>query len=92
MNWLLSRLKERSTWSAVITLAGITGLSIAPELKEQIITAATAIVAVIFAITSDPPKVAAIAQEVANVKCAEVPQTIVSPELTEEQQNELQAN
>lgn len=53
MSWLLLRLKERSTWTALLTLASIGGLSLAPELKEQIITAATAVVAVIFAVTAD---------------------------------------
>lgn len=56
MNWVLSRLKERSTWTALITLAGIAGLNVAPELAEQIITAATSVVAVIFAITADDKK------------------------------------
>lgn len=55
MNWILNRLKERSTWSALITLSGLIGINLKPELTEAIITAGTAIVALIFAVTEDKP-------------------------------------
>jgi hypothetical protein len=96
MNWILNRFKERSTWSALITLVGIVGVNLQPELQEQIITAALAIVSVIFAFTTDPPKAADIAQEVVNATAgvSSVPaggsgQTITSPPLTDEQRNAL---
>lgn len=71
--WLLSRLKERSTWSAIIALASLAGLKIAPELKEQIVTTATGIVALIFALTADSKP--AVPEAATNVTAAE-PQRI----------------
>lgn len=53
MEWLKKRIAERSTWLGIITLAGICGYSIRPELQEQILTAISAVVAVIFTVTSD---------------------------------------
>ena len=47
MNWLLSRLKERSTWLALFTLAGLLGMKIEPELREHIINAILAVAAVV---------------------------------------------
>ena len=46
MNWLLNRLKERSTWLAIFTLAGLFGMKIEPELREHIINAILAVAAV----------------------------------------------
>lgn len=57
MNWIKKRIAERSTWLGILTLAGICGYDIAPELKEQILTAIAAIVAVIFTVTSDKKRV-----------------------------------
>jgi hypothetical protein len=47
MNWLLNRLKERSTWLAIFTMAGLVGIKIEPELREVIINAILAVAAVI---------------------------------------------
>lgn len=63
VEWLKRRAAERSTWLGLLTLAGICGYDIAPELKEQILTAVTAIVAVIFAVTSDTKKVEVVDDE-----------------------------
>ena len=46
MNWLLNRLKEKSTWLAIFTLAGLFGMKIEPELREHIINAILAVAAV----------------------------------------------
>jgi len=46
MNWFLNRLKERSTWLAIFTLAGLFGMKIEPELREHIINAILAVAAV----------------------------------------------
>ena len=61
MNWLLKRLKERSTWTGIITLASIAGLNLQPEQKELIVSIGTALVALIFTFTADqkPEKPAA---------------------------------
>lgn len=53
MNWILDRLKERSTWVSIITLASMAGLKLSPELREQIITGAVTLVSIIFAVTAD---------------------------------------
>ncbi len=47
MNWLLNRLKERSTWLAIFTLAGLVGIKIEPEFREAIINAILAVAAVV---------------------------------------------
>ena len=47
MNWLLNRLKERSTWLAIFTLAGLAGIQIDPEFREAIINAILAVAAVV---------------------------------------------
>lgn len=46
MTWLLNRLKEKSTWIAIFTLAGLVGIKIDPELREHIINAILAVAAV----------------------------------------------
>lgn len=46
MKWLLARLKEKSTWLAIFTLAGLLGMKIEPELREHIINAILAVAAV----------------------------------------------
>lgn len=47
MNWLLNRLKERSTWLAIFTLLGLVGIKLEPELRELIINAILAVAAVV---------------------------------------------
>jgi hypothetical protein len=46
MRWLLDRLKERSTWLAIFTFAGLVGMKVEPELRELIINAILGIAAV----------------------------------------------
>lgn len=46
MKWLLARLKEKSTWVAIFTLAGLLGMKIEPEFREAIINAILAVAAV----------------------------------------------
>ena len=53
--WILDRVKERSTWMGLFLLAGAVGLAVTPEHKELVITAATAVVAVIAALARDKP-------------------------------------
>ena len=57
MEWLKKRIAERSTWIGVMALAGICGYTIKPELQEQILTAISAVVAIIFTVTSDKKRV-----------------------------------
>jgi len=56
LEWIKKRVVERSTWVGILALAGIFGVNISPELKEQILTAITALVAVIFTVTADREK------------------------------------
>lgn len=56
MNWWIARMKEKSTWLAVFTLASLVGVQIEPELKDRLIEAilaAAAVVAFIFKETDD---------------------------------------
>ena len=53
MTWILNRLKERSTWTALITILGLCGVKIAPELQTTIIEAVVAVVSIVFAVTAD---------------------------------------
>ena len=47
MMGLLNRLKERSTWLAIFTVAGLVGIKIEPEFREAIINAILAVAAVV---------------------------------------------
>jgi hypothetical protein len=47
MNWLIDRLKERSTWLGIFTLAGLLGAKLEPELRELIINAILGVAAVV---------------------------------------------
>jgi hypothetical protein len=78
LKWILSRLKERSTWGGIFTLATLAGAKIAPELRETIITAGTAAIGLVLALTADPKAVS-----------TEPAQTITSPEPTAEQRATL---
>ncbi len=46
MNWLIDRLKERSSWIAIFTFAGLFGIKLEPEFREAIINAILAVAAV----------------------------------------------
>ena len=53
MNWLLNRLKEKSTWTGLITLASIAGYSLRPDQRELVVTLGTSLVALIFTFTAE---------------------------------------
>lgn len=53
--WLLNRLKEKSTWLAIFTMAGLFGMKIEPELREYIINAILAVAAVAAFIFQEKP-------------------------------------
>lgn len=56
IDYILARGKEKSTWATVLTLVlGATGLHLAPELQEQIITAGIAILTAIGILTAEKP-------------------------------------
>ena len=57
MNWLLDRLKEKSTWLGVFTLASLFGMKIEPELREYIINAILAVAAVAAFVFKEPAKI-----------------------------------
>jgi hypothetical protein len=45
--WLAERLKERSTWLAILAIAGLFGIQIEPELRTHITDALMAIAAIV---------------------------------------------
>jgi hypothetical protein len=47
MNWLLNRLKERSSWLGLFTLFGLLGMKLNPELQELITQAILAVAAIV---------------------------------------------
>ena len=56
MNWLIARLKEKSTWLALFTFAGLFGINIEPELREYIINAIIAVAAVAAFVFKEPAR------------------------------------
>lgn len=57
LNWLLDRLKEKTTWGIIITTAStFLGVQLAPELQESITTIGLAIVALIGGLSTEAPK------------------------------------
>jgi hypothetical protein len=55
MNWLITRLHERSTWLAIFALAGLFGIKLEPELREYIINAIIAVAAVVAFMYKEKP-------------------------------------
>lgn len=54
LDFLLSRLKERSTWTTLLALvATVTGATFAPELKEAIVSAGLGVVSLIAVLTKE---------------------------------------
>jgi hypothetical protein len=47
MEWIIERLKEASTWRGIVTLLGAIGISISPELVNQIGLVVVAIIGAI---------------------------------------------
>lgn len=52
-NFLITRLKERSTWMGLITIVTAAGVALSPEQVEAIITAGAAVVGAIAVFTKD---------------------------------------
>ncbi len=42
-DWIIARLREKSTWLGLVSLLGAAGLAISPELSASIVTAGLAI-------------------------------------------------
>jgi hypothetical protein len=55
MNWLLDRLKEKSSWLAIFTVIGLVGIKIEPELREVIINAILAVAALAAFVFKETP-------------------------------------
>ena len=53
MNWLKNRLKERSTWLGLITLASIAGYSVTDVQRDLIVTIGTTLAALVMTFTTD---------------------------------------
>lgn len=54
MKWIIERLKEKSTWIAIFTvLASVGGVTVAPELKEAIISTGLGIVSLVAILTKE---------------------------------------
>ena len=53
IDYIVARLKERSTWLGLISLATALGLLLTPEQQEQIIAAGMAIAGFVGAFTRD---------------------------------------
>lgn len=50
LNWILERLKEKSTWGAIFTvLATVVGVKLSPAMQTEITTIGMAVVAIIAA-------------------------------------------
>lgn len=58
LTWLLARLKEKTTWAAIITTgATVFGINVAPEQAEAITQIGLALVAGIAVFSTEKPKV-----------------------------------
>jgi len=57
VNWLIARLKEPSTWRGLIWLATAFGVSLRPEVWEQITAVGMAVAGLIGVITRENPPV-----------------------------------
>lgn len=53
LNYILTRLKERSTWQGLILLATVFGASISPEHAEAIATTGATIMGGVWTLTHD---------------------------------------
>lgn len=54
-DWFIARLKERSTWLGLISLATAAGLGVSPELSQAIIAGGVAAGGVVAALMKDRP-------------------------------------
>ena len=56
MSWLVSRLKEPSTWRGIIWLATALGVSLKPEVWEQITVVGMAVAGLLGVLAREEPK------------------------------------
>lgn len=56
MNWLLNRLREPSTWRGLVWLATGFGVTLKPEVWEQVTAVGMALAGLIGVLTRDDPK------------------------------------
>jgi hypothetical protein len=57
MSYILERLREKSTWLTILTLVGaVAGISISPELSEEISMAGMGIAGIIAIVTKEEKK------------------------------------
>ena len=52
-DYILARLKERSTWLGLVTLVTVAGVALSPEQQEAIVAAGVAVAGAISAFTAD---------------------------------------
>lgn len=55
--WLITRLKEQSTWIGLTTLLAGVGVSFSPELTEQIVTTGVALAGLIYTFFPESGKI-----------------------------------
>lgn len=55
-DFMLARMKEKTTWRGVILLLGILGVALSPEQKEAIITAGVALIGAVEVLSKEQPK------------------------------------
>lgn len=51
--WILTRLKERTTWIGIFSVLAAAGLTLAPEVKEQVLQIGVAVVGLILMIMKE---------------------------------------
>lgn len=54
--YILARLKERSTWLGIISIVTVAGVALSPEQSEAIVNAGVAVAGVVAVFTPDAPK------------------------------------
>lgn len=92
MNWIIRRFKEPSSWRGLIVIAGIFGVSMSPEMQEQVIAIGVAALSLVEIIRSEKSNgTAGTATTAAIDSGAGQPteQRVITPELTEEQRQAL---
>ncbi len=56
LKFIAARIRERSTWLGLVSLAAALGLALSPEQKEAIVSAGMALAGLIAALTKDTDK------------------------------------
>lgn len=55
MDYIIARLKERSTWQGLIILLGVAGVKLSPELTQHIVTGGLSLIAAIEVFRQEHP-------------------------------------